>query len=190
MKGRSLFWPLALIAAGIFWFLVNVGRMDSTNLWALVYYWPALLIALGLGLLLRTRWGYTWTVISALVVIGGVLVVVFAPQLGWNHAPAGYVFNIGGDFNGAVAGSGKITTATREVQGFTRVDVRYPAQVTITQGTSESLTITGDDNLLPQLDTRVSGGVLTIENHELSWNRRVNSTRTVQINITVTNLSR
>ena len=189
MKGRSLFWPLAFIAIGIFWFLVNVGRMDAANLWALAYYWPALLIALGLGVMLRSRWVYTWTLISTLLVIGGVLVVVFAPQLGWNRAPAGYMFNINSDFNGAVAGSGKIVTATREVNGFTAVDLKYPAQVTITQGANESLTITADDNLLPQLNTTVTGSVLTIENSESNWAQRVNATHTVQVNITVKNLS-
>ena len=83
MKARTLFWPFILIAAGVIWVLVNVGVIAQGNLWALTYYWPFLLIALGLGLILRTRWPWAGALISALVVIGAVLVVVFAPQLGW-----------------------------------------------------------------------------------------------------------
>ena len=32
-----LFWPLALIAAGVIWILIEVGSIPAANLWALAY---------------------------------------------------------------------------------------------------------------------------------------------------------
>ena len=46
---RSLFGPLLLIAAGVIWLLIRAGTIPSSNLWALTYIWPFLLIAAGIG---------------------------------------------------------------------------------------------------------------------------------------------
>lgn len=78
----TLFFPLVLIAAGVILLLVNLGVLDSRNLWALQYLWPLLLIALGVGLILRLRWPLATQMIIALAVIGMVVAVIFAPQLG------------------------------------------------------------------------------------------------------------
>ena len=56
MRNRSLFWPFFLIATGIAWFLIELGRIPVENLWALMYIWPFFLMAAGVGLILRTRW--------------------------------------------------------------------------------------------------------------------------------------
>jgi hypothetical protein len=183
---RSFFFPMLLIGAGVLWLLISLGYIPTSNLWALAHVWPILLIGAGLGLILRQYWSEAGLVVSTLVVLGAVLAVVYAPQIGWTEMPAwGFDF----DINGSVSGSRVIESETRQVSGFTKIDTQYPANITIQQGAEESVTITADDNLLPQLSTEVGGGTLTIRSAERNWNRRVNASKTVEIEITVTNLS-
>lgn len=66
----------------------------------------------------------------------------------------------------SITPSSNIITETREVSGFTGVDMRTIGTVTITQGESESLVIEGSDNLVPLVKTRVVGDVLIIEMDE------------------------
>ena len=62
--------------------------------------------------------------------------------------------------------SGVIISETREVSGFTALDIRTVGKVVLTQGDSESLAISGSDNLVPLVVTRVSNGTLIIETKE------------------------
>ncbi len=182
---RSFFFPMLLIGAGVVWLLVSLGYIPSSNLWALAHVWPILLIGAGLGLILRQYWSEAGIVVSTLVVLAAVLAVVYAPQMGWTEMPAwGFDF----DVNGSVAGSRVIDTETRPLGGVTSIDAIYPAEITIQQGTEESITITADDNLLPQISTEVGGGTLTISSNERNWNRRVNASQSVEIVVTVTDL--
>ncbi len=52
----SLFFPIALITAGVVWLLVNSGTIAVENVYRLAPYWPVLLILAGLGLLLERLW--------------------------------------------------------------------------------------------------------------------------------------
>jgi hypothetical protein len=185
MKNRSFFFPLALIATGVIWILVNMGFIPRENLWALVHLWPFLLIALGAGLILRGFFTIPRMLVSLIIVLGAVLAILFAPRFGWNDVPA---WVMGTNIGGSIPGSRVIKTETREAAGFTAVSIDYPAKVVIQQGTSEAVTITADDNLLPQLRSRTSNGVLYIENIERNWNKRVNPSRVVEIKITVKDL--
>jgi hypothetical protein len=187
MKQRSIFFPLALIAAGFIWLLVSLGRIPSENLWALAHFWPFLLIAAGLGLMLRSFWAPARILIDVLIVGAAVLAIVFAPQLGWT-GPAGWSFGLDNNFGGGTPGSGKIVTETREVQDFLAVSVAYPAEVLIQQGEVESVKIEAEDNLIPQLNTAMENGTLVIRNKEIDWNKRVNPTRPVRITILVKDL--
>ena len=183
---RSLFFPMLLIGAGVLWLLVNLGYIPTANLWALAHIWPIFLIGAGLGLILRQYWAEAGIFVSTLIVLGAVLAVVYAPQLGWADMPSWGWWNF--DVNGSVAGSRVIESETRQVSGISGIDLRYPANITIEQGSDESITITADDNLLPQLITQVSGGMLTVRSGEPNWNRRVNASQTVEITITVVDL--
>jgi len=185
MRGRSFFGPLVLIAAGVVWLLVNMNIIPVGSLWALTRIWPFVLIALGLGLLLSAQWRVAGQVVAALVVIGALLAVIFAPQLGWAGGPN---FNFDADFGGSVPGSGKIETETRDVQDFVAISIEYPAEVLVQQGEAESVKVEADDNLLPQLITEVRDDKLYIENNEPAWGRRVNPSKTVKITITVKDL--
>jgi len=188
---RSFFWPLTFIAAGVIWLLITMNVIPAANLWALTHIWPFLLIALGVGLILRSIWRPFGLIVSALVVFGAVAAVFFAPQLGWADAPSwgdwgDWTMN-GASGGGGVRGSGVMKEETRPVEDFDAVSIRFPAEVVIRQGKTEALTIEADNNLLPQLSTKVRSGTLVIENTEGNWAKRVTPT-SVQITITVKNL--
>lgn len=187
-ENRSIFWPLTLIAAGIIWFLIIQGTVPAANLWALTHIWPYLLIALGVGMILRTLWKPFGGLISALVVIGAVAAIFFAPKLGWADAPA-WGWNIGdNDFSGAIKGSGVMKTQTRELSDFDAIAIRYPAEVIVRQGKTASVKIEAEDNLLPQLTTEVEGNTLVFKNGESNFSKRVKPTSAVKVTITVTEL--
>ena len=184
-RHRSFFFPLALIAAGVLWLLVNFGTIPAANLWALTHVWPIVLIGLGLSLILRQYWEDAGLVAAALIVFGAVACVLYAPQLGWN-SPVDWSVDL--HISGAVPGSGSITTESREASGFSAINIRYPGEIIIRQGSEESVRITADDNLQPQLEAVVHSGSLTIQNREPDWGRRVNPSNTVIVEITVTDL--
>ncbi len=185
---RSLFWPLFLIAAGAIWLLIKAGTIPSANLWALTHIWPFLLIAAGVGLILKAYWRYAGALMDIVVIGGMVLAVVYAPQLGWARPPQMWAFSGDEFFVGpAERGSGNVRTETRKVSNFHAIEINYPAQVLVKQGKTESLKIEADDNLLPRLQTQVRNSVL-----EISYKRKdgkyVNPTEPVKITIVVKNL--
>lgn len=185
---RSLFGPLLLIAAGILWLLVKQGNLPSSNLWAVTHIWPFLLIAAGVGLMLRPYWSYTSILLDVAIIGGSVAAILYAPQMGWDNPPMGYVFS-GNEFyiGPTERGSGVMKTETREVQSFHAIEVSYPAEVFISQGTTESLKVEADDNLLPGLQTRVRNGTLEIF-YKVEDGKAVRPTEPVRITIVVRNL--
>ncbi len=52
----SLFFPIALITAGVIWLLVNSGAIQAENMLRLLPFWPVLLIMAGVSLLFRRMW--------------------------------------------------------------------------------------------------------------------------------------
>jgi len=193
MKNRSsIFWPLMLIAAGVLWLLISLNIIPRANLWALTHILPYILIVLGLGLILRAYWRFAGMLVSLAVVAGAVAAVVYAPQLGWDNTPSwGFdLWNIDPEIRGAITGSGAIDTATYELDEFQAISADYPANYTVRQGKSESVTIEAEDNLLPQLVADVRDGTLHVENTERNWRDRVNPTKSVVVTITVVDLNR
>jgi len=192
MKERSIFWPLVMIAAGVLWLLIGMDIIPRANLWALSHIFPFVLIALGVGLILRAYWRFAGMLVSLLVVGGAVMAVFYAPQLGWDDTPSwGWgVIDLDPELGGAVTGSGVIKTETRQVSDFNSIVIDYPADITVQQGKSESLKIEADDNLLPQLNTEVREGALYFENTERNWRDRVNPSKSVKVTITVVDLNR
>ncbi len=61
-----------------------------------------------------------------------------------------------------VAGSGVTRTETRNLSGFHGVVLGVSARVEIRQGDSEGISITGDDNIVPLVETVVVDGALKI----------------------------
>lgn len=188
-RTRSLFGPLLLIAAGTMWLLVKSGRVPSANLWALSHLWPYLLIAAGVGLILRSYWRYTSVLLDIAIVGGAFLAILYAPKLGWAN-PYFVSFSNAGDFfvGPGEAGSGKVISQTREVSKFNSISVDYPAQVFISQGDKESLKIEAEDNVLPGLKTEVHNNTLQIF-YRTTDNKHVNATKLVKITLVVKDLS-
>lgn len=186
---RSLFGPLLLVAAGVIWLLIKAGTIPSANLWALTHIWPFLLIAAGLGLILRPYWRYTSILLDVLIIGGVVLAILYAPQLGW-ASPSMLAFIRNGEpfWGPGERGSGNVVTESRDVQEFRAVEVDYPAQVLITQGDQRSVKIEGEDNLLPGLRTEVRSGTLDIF-YKTENGKHVNPTKLVKITIVVPDLT-
>jgi hypothetical protein len=186
---RSLFGPLLLIAAGVIWLLVKSGTIPAANLWALTHIWPFLLIAAGLGIILRSYWKYTSIVLDVLIIGGAVLAILYAPQLGWTNPSIISMINNSEPFIGpGERGSGNVVTETRDVSGFHSIEISYPAEVLVKQGSKESLEIEAEDNLLPGLKTQVKNGVLDIF-YKTTNGKHVNPTKTVKITIVVKDLT-
>ncbi len=62
-----------------------------------------------------------------------------------------------------ITGSGNVITENRIVGVFTRLVVSCTADVQITQGGPQTVSIEGEDNIVRLIDTSVSGGTLTID---------------------------
>ena len=60
-------------------------------------------------------------------------------------------------------GSGQITSESRQVSGFTNVELSGNGELTIEQTGTESLTISAEENLLPRVSSEVSGDTLVLE---------------------------
>ncbi len=190
---QSLFGPLLLIAVGVLWLLIRAGTISTSNLWALTYIWPFLLIAAGIGIILRPYWAYTSILMDILIIGGMMLSILYAPQMGWDQPSGMFTYTFtqeGEDFymGPSEKGSGIVVTETREVSGFDSIQVDYPARVLISQGSTESLKIEAEDNVLPGLKTEVKGKELRIY-YKSPDGKHVNPTKMAVITITVKELS-
>jgi len=94
---RSLFGPLLLIAAGAIWLLTKSGNIPTSNLWALTHIWPYVLIAAGIGLILRAYWKYASVLLDVIIIGGAVLAIVYAPKLGWDNPSMNAIYFDGND---------------------------------------------------------------------------------------------
>jgi hypothetical protein len=62
----------------------------------------------------------------------------------------------------ATAGSGQLATQSRQVSGFTSVELTGVGELSIDQTGTESLTVSAEDNLLPLLTSRVEADTLIL----------------------------
>jgi Putative auto-transporter adhesin, head GIN domain len=83
-------------------------------------------------------------------------------------------------------GSGKVVSQTRKVTGFTKVELSGSGELTIEKTGMESLTISAEDNLLPQLTSEVSGDTLTLGTKP---NTTVVPTKPITYSLTVKDLN-
>lgn len=81
-----------------------------------------------------------------------------------------------------VVGSGKAVSETRNVSGFSSIELRGSADVTATIGSAESVTVKGDDNIVPLITTTVSNGALIIETKPLT---NINVSNPIQVSVTM-----
>lgn len=83
-----------------------------------------------------------------------------------------------------VSGNGNVVKEDRTVPAFTGLDVEDGIDVILSQGSSQSLTLEADENLLGHIKTEVTGGKLKIYLEKNVWNRK-----TLKAYVTVTELS-
>ncbi len=100
-------------------------------------------------------------------------------SLSWNFGSTQYG-------NNRTKGSGEVKEESRNIANVSRVLLALPADVTLTQGNTESLSITADDNLLPLMATRVENGELVIEGDK---NRGFSTRNGIKVRLTVKSLN-
>lgn len=61
-----------------------------------------------------------------------------------------------------IKGNGNIKKETREVSSFTGVSLSGSMNVELAYGNANTITLEGDENILPYIETKVEGGVLRI----------------------------
>jgi hypothetical protein len=61
-----------------------------------------------------------------------------------------------------ITGSGRALTQQREVSGFKGIALSLPGRLEVVQGAAEGVTLTADDNVVPEIETVVESGVLHI----------------------------
>ena len=77
---------------------------------------------------------------------------------------SGCKITIGDSSSDGVKGSGKIVAESRKIADFTSIDIEGAANIKLSQGAVQSLTVSGDDNIVPLITTSVGNGKLTINN--------------------------
>ena len=82
----------------------------------------------------------------------------------------------------SVSGSGNVVSERRGVSGFTSVMLLGSAHVEVTFGTSESVSVEADDNIVPLIETVVHNGQLVISNKS---NANFTTANPVRVNVTM-----
>ena len=85
-----------------------------------------------------------------------------------------------------ITGSGNIVSEDRPVSDFDKVDLKSIGNLTIIQGTEESLTITADDNLMQYITSEVVNGTLEIS---MEPNLSLDPSKEIEYTLTVKELS-
>lgn len=61
-------------------------------------------------------------------------------------------------------GSGNVITETRTLSGFHAIDIGGAFEIELIKSSEEKIIIETDDNIMPLIETRVSGGELSVDN--------------------------
>ena len=86
----------------------------------------------------------------------------------------------------ATAGSGQLATQSRQVSGFTSVELTGVGELSIDQTGTESLTVSAEDNLLPLLTSRVEGDTLILGKKP---NTRIMTTKPITYTLTMKDIT-
>jgi hypothetical protein len=86
-----------------------------------------------------------------------------------------------------VTGSGNVTEESRDVSGFTRIELSGVGMLMLTQDGTESMKIEGEDNMIARIRTDVSGGTLRIHTDE---NVNLNPTKPLIYRVSASEIER
>ncbi|MFN2304009.1 MAG: head GIN domain-containing protein [Anaerolineales bacterium] len=86
-------------------------------------------------------------------------------------------------------GTGEIITETRNVAGFNKIRLDGAGRLFIKQGSSESLEIEAEENVMDELTSEVSGDTLILGYENRSWWRSIIPTSPIVYNLTVVDLN-
>ena len=90
----------------------------------------------------------------------------------------------------SVRGSGRVTSETRPVSGFDQITLSGVGTLYIIHGTTESLEIEAEDNLLEYIQTEVRGHTLEIRIDDEDMRTAIQPTEPIRYYLTVQELSR
>jgi predicted small secreted protein len=85
-----------------------------------------------------------------------------------------------------IRGSGQISSESRQVSGFSKVELTGNGELTIEQTGAESLTISAEENLLPRVSSEVSGDTLVLGPKTIA---KIFPTRPIKYALTVKDLT-
>jgi len=88
-----------------------------------------------------------------------------------------------------IRGSGVMTSETRQVNDFERVDLSGVGTIYITQGNEETLTIEAENNILTEIESTVRNGTLTIGFGDQNWPDIVQPTEPIKYYLTLKELT-
>ncbi|QYF93756.1 DUF2807 domain-containing protein [Massilia sp. PAMC28688] len=100
----------------------------------------------------------------------------------FTHTTAGALDWMGGE---KVQGSGVIKQQTRNLPAFSGVSLNVPGDMEVRLGSTDSITIESDDNILARIETVIDNGTLKIQPAERNMNLR---TRHMKIVLTARSL--
>src|SRR5512135_3206588 len=98
------------------------------------------------------------------------------------------LFFLGGcvSFSGQVIhGSGRVAQESRPVSGIQSIDLQGSGDVILTQGDHEALTVEAEDNILPEIETRMDGSRLVLGFKHSAVARSIDATRPIRFLLTV-----
>ncbi len=87
-----------------------------------------------------------------------------------------------------VRGSGEVVTENFAVSDFNKIQLDGAGQLVITQGSSESLEIQAEDNVLEQLTVEVQGDTLVLGFKEQPWRSRIIPTKKIVYSLSIIDL--
>ncbi|MBI4709105.1 MAG: DUF2807 domain-containing protein [Candidatus Portnoybacteria bacterium] len=148
---------LIIIFIGLAYLGAAAGWVDFEVKWNWDYFWPLLIIIIGLSFISFKGWlGALFGILATFVVLALIIFLVFGSQ------GASPIF---GEF---ISGSGNVITEEREVADFDKIYLSGLGNLIIEQGDKESLKIEAEDNIIPKISTRVSDKALEIK-YERFW---------------------
>ena len=92
-------------------------------------------------------------------------------------------------FVDVIRGSGNLTTENREVSGFNEIRLDGAGRLVVTQGSTESLVIEAEDNIINELTSDVQGNTLVLGFQDQPWQTSLIPTRTITYTLTVSDLT-